>query len=892
MTRIEAITNFLKTTNSPHLAKLYTPEMEVQVNVAPDGGTRVNDIYKGRHWVGWKGQDGTFWKSFRIPLNADSMPQYTDRDIKFNLTDHVDGIGMTGWNWVQRESLWVGFDFDSIANHKAGLTQDALDNLLNILLNLDYTTIVKSTSGKGYHVYIHFSRPVKTENHTYHAALAKSILNYLIMDTGHNFKADVDVCGGVLWVYHRKQEGTDGLSLIKEGTTFDVTKIPSNWLDYVEVTSKKQKKTTLRQDMSELAASQNQVVLDPEHNALLKWFTEKAQRDYWWDNDHNMLVCHTLDLAQAHADLHLRGIFYTASSGSTTQNCFCFPMQSGSWVVRRHGKNVKEHTYWTIDANGWTRCMYNISAEVEPAARTNKGIRNAKNEYIFASHKDCLIALKQMDLTIQYSLEWLTIAGGPDRESKIKVKGDVLILSIKQLYPTEIQPDGFLLNKEYWEIIIDLPKNKKELSTPDNLIRHTISNGSEAGWFIKTQNSWISQSRANVYTVLIAQEDYERCDIEGLVGKCILTPWKLVNYPFLDEYPGGREWNKDAASFKIAPVSGSCSTWLSILQHCGKNLTDSVKNHSWCMENGINDGGEYLLCWLASMIQAPEQPLPYLCFFGEQNTGKSTLHEAINAFLLKKGYARADHALTNPSGFNSEIANAVLCVVEETDLRINKEAANRIKDWVTGKTISIRMMYRNTYDICNTTHWMQCTNDLNYCMVLPGDTRIVVVKVDRPNEEIPKQRLFDALEKEASAFLHLLQNIELPKSPTRLAIPVISTFEKSEVENSNRNLLELFVKERCYQRKGAYIDFEEFYVSFLDWIPPNERGTWSKNKISRSLPKTGLLCKGKHGADNKTILGNISLDPDVNEEAFYYRVNTFNGRMEKVENERSSTADS
>lgn len=887
MLRTEAISSFLKTIGNSHLTDLYNFNMETQVNVAQDNGTPINDIYKGKRWRGWRGPDGTIWKSFRIPLNADTLPQYTDKEQIFDLAAHVEGIGMTGWDWQNRESLWVGFDFDSIANHKAGLSQETLDSILNILLGLKYTTIVKSTSGKGYHVYIHFSRPIKTDNHTYHAALARSLLGYLTMETGYDFKADVDVCGGILWVYHRKQEGTDGLSLIKKGETFDVSKLPPNWMEHIQVTAKKRKKVALKQDISELSTSQSQVLLDEDHNRVLKWFTQKGAHDFWWDADHNMLVCHTLDLAQAHVDLGLKGIFFTASTGSSTQNCFCFPCAQGSWTVRRHGKGVKEHPYWTTDNSGWTRCVFNASAPVEAAAKTNRGIRNTKGEYVFNDHKNGLLAVKHMGIDIAEVTAWLDSTYGATRTLRLKTKGESLIISIQRLNDSESQPEGFLLNKDFWEIIVDLPKEKRELNIPDELIRHCISNSAEAGWFVRTQGTWVSQSRVNVSTVLIAQDDFERGDIELLMGKCILNPWRLVNKPFLDEYPGNREWNKDSACFKVQPLEGQCATWLKVVEHCGSSLSDSVRQHPWCVDNGIRTGGEYLLCWFASLLQAPDQPLPYLCFWGEQNTGKSTLHEAIDSFILKKGYSRADYALTNPTGFNAEIAHSVLCVVEETDLRVNKEAANRIKDWVTGRTISIREMYRNTYDINNTTHWIQCTNDLNYCIILPGDTRIVPIRVDRPSEEIPKQVLFNRLEAEAAAFLHLLLNIEVPRSPSRLAIPVLHTFEKGEVEAANKTPLERFIGERCSVVKGHTVNFDQFFMSFLDWLSPSERGAWNKNKMARDFPKTGLVCKGKYGSQNETVVGNLSLDPEATELDFYFKVNSFNGRLEQV-NEHSN----
>ena len=42
---------------------------------------------------------------------------------------------------------------------------------------------------------------------------------------------------------------------------------------------------------------------------FLDWFKENSKRDWWWDSDHAMLVCHTLDLKQAHTVLGFKGVF-------------------------------------------------------------------------------------------------------------------------------------------------------------------------------------------------------------------------------------------------------------------------------------------------------------------------------------------------------------------------------------------------------------------------------------------------------------------------------------------------------------------------------------------------------------------------------------------------------
>src|SRR5690606_35717584 len=150
----------------------------------------------------------------------------------------------------------------------------------------------------------------------------------------------------------------------------------------------------------------------------------------------------------------------------------------------------------------------------------------------------------------------------------------------------------------------------------------------------------------------------------------------------------------------------------------------------------------------------------------------------------------------------------------------------------------------------------------NYCPVMSGDTRIVVARVDKPNIEIPKQSLFRRLEEEAGAFLNLLFSIELHESDSRLAVPCLQTFEKEELEFDSKNDLEKFIEDKCYVRKGCKIPFEEFYSTFIDWLPADSRGLWSSIRTSRYFPKTGILCKGKQGKDSHTFVGNLTLDPE------------------------------
>jgi hypothetical protein len=128
--------------------------------------------------------------------------------------------------------------------------------------------------------------------------------------------------------------------------------------------------------------------------------------------------------------------------------------------------------------------------------------------------------------------------------------------------------------------------------------------------------------------------------------------------------------------------------------------------------------------------------------------------------------------------------------------------------------------------------------------------------------EIPKIELFKLLKEEASGFLHLVLTIELPPMPGRLALPCIKTIEKKELEQMNSSDLERFMEEEIKVCSGKMVTFDEFCTRFQNWLSPDERFNWSKNKISRVYPKDRPYCKGRMGIHNVTYLGNITFNKD------------------------------
>jgi hypothetical protein len=348
-------------------------------------------------------------------------------------------------------------------------------------------------------------------------------------------------------------------------------------------------------------------------------------------------------------------------------------------------------------------------------------------------------------------------------------------------------------------------------------------------------------------------------DINIIIGSSVMKPWKLVNKPFEPEYTGDREWNRNAAKFRFTPNQEldnlSYPMWQSILDHCGAGLNDSILNNPWAKANGVKTGGDYLKLWIASIFQEPEQPLPYLFLWSmQQGTGKSIFHEALS-LLITKGYQRADLALTSTAGFNGELEGSVICVIEEVNLTENRTAHNRIKDWVTAPQLNIRHMYRSPYHIPNTTHWIQCANDYNFCPVFPGDTRVTMINVPPLSLErmIPKKRILPMLEKEAPHFLAEVLNIEIPECVDRLNIPVIDTEDKKATASTRISPVQGFLNDMTKDAPGY-------------WINPDN---WSKIKFGRTI--SPMYPKGRNPQNAQYYIGNIAWkDEEISERPKYF----------------------
>lgn len=555
---------------------------------------------------------------------------------------------------------------------------------------------------------------------------------------------------------------------------------------------------------------------------------------------------------------------FALANGVFTGNCYACPMRKGAWVVRRFGQGVQEHDSWTQDASGWTRCFLNREADLPTASKSFGGLEDKKGAFVF---RESEVASKAAAL-LGVHLNLPPIMGSRETRLKTQKDGRLQITVERKDSDRADEMVGWLPEKSEWMRIFNTQapaKTEVEVGNYDDMVRHLVSGAEDAGWVIKSDTEWCAEPMAHVMKAL-ASTGLKGEEVTGVLGGAVLRPWRIVNKPFQSEYPGDREWNRNAAQFRFAPSQDldnlKYPTWQKILNHCGSGLNAAVLKNDWCRNNGVVTGADYLKCWIASMFREPGQPLPYLFFHSkEQNTGKSSFWESIE-LLLTKGCQKSEAALTSQQGFNDELHGAILCSVEEIDLKNNKIAYNRIKDWVTGRNLLIHPKGGTPYQIPNTTHWIQCSNDYQSCPVFGEDTRIVMIHVPRIEaaDLIPRKAITVLLEKEAPDFLAEVLNLELPASNDRLNIPAIETEDKLMAQQLSKNEFELFLDDHCYEAPGNQIKVADLYDRFIERCDPQQVPRWSKIRMGKELPHK--YPKGRCRKDAQFYVGNIAFTRD------------------------------
>jgi len=550
-------------------------------------------------------------------------------------------------------------------------------------------------------------------------------------------------------------------------------------------------------------------------------------------------------------------------------NCFMRPKLGGGWDVYRFGEGCTEHPLWGKQGK-WTHTTFNYPATLRQICCSCGGFEapDGKGGYMFSLVEEIANALKLLSSNIEIPRG---VSDSDGRQFVIRPRDDGKIILVigKTRGDKPVDFPRYAKTSKGWERVVDdaVKTTDKEIedaemwSELDNQFRALKVGSRFEEWVLRDEEGdWITHPRENVKLFLVS-EGHTKNDV--IFGQAIFKCWKLVNRPFESEYPGGREWNRNATQFLYTPIElqegehAVHPTWNRLMRHCGIELDQLIPNLPWCKEWGIENGGDYLTAWVACMFQNPYGKLPYLFFYGPQNSGKSSFHEAL-ALLVTKGVCKADRALTSKSGYNGELTNAILGVVDEVDISKTGgiEAYNKLKEWVTGETLSVHAKYKQVEEVRSTLHLVQMANSRASLPVFPGDTRITAMNVPSLEEEIPRDKFRELLKREAPHFMRTLLDFEIPEATSRIMLPIIETQGKYDAAAVNNNPLDDFIDNNCYAIPGRSIALKEFKEAFFKTLEEYQETEWKNDReIVRILSERFPVGRGR---GNVQVVGNIS----------------------------------
>jgi hypothetical protein len=848
MSNIRAgIANFLKhsVADSPYLIPKWSIDLESQFLVHP-GNEEVEG--SANTWT-----DGSeTWCQHRWPSNAGTAPSYVDRPLTFSPMAHLTRVGSTWWDFKNRRSVAVALDIDLEGEHAEStttVTPAKLAELTKRLAKLDYLTLVRSSGGGGVHIYCFFDEDNQphSENHNEHTQVAHALVAKISEDLNYDLTQHMDAVGVVFWLWScDSPAGHPGYELIKEQTKFLKAEEIGRFMG-LNMAGPNQKikvkgfnESGDQVTNTEEGGGYKTYDLEPAHSEILKELEDMGY-SYIWTGEYNMAHTHTCALKALFEKRKaegrpLKGFFETISKGTdkTKPNCYMTPRPDGVFQIKRFGTRTAEHALWnTREDDTW--CYLNQDTQVLPVLKR------------FGAGYDGI----KLTITAQ-DLETVMNAFGETLGESHKAIGTsiTVIKRADGTFGAQIESDGHF---DGWQrrgkkLIRTLPLihkkaefNKTLLEEADDVVRFVVTPEHDPyGWAVKSGDNWI----------MFKSFDPVGCVLQNMFGKdaaplkaeMTTKPWVLHHEPFGKEYPGDRKWNKHAPQLAIEPakVAGPHQHWDMVMDHLGKTLDETVTRTNWCSQWGIHTGADYLRYWTSALIQDPMEPLPYLFFYGPQDSGKSIFHEA---------------------GYNFEVANAILGYVEEKDLSAVADTAyTRIKEWIMAKTMLIHQKGHTPYQQPNTLHMCHMANKPTACPMEDGDTRITAILVQVLQRIIPKKALARKLVEEAPFFLRTILTIDLPESHTRLRVPMLASEHKRDLEEMHQTPFESFTNEVLIPCEGQSVKFSDFYAKYKEFCAARSEEPAKKSHVIQLIRNRADKWVLGYGTGKQNRIANMTMD--------------------------------
>lgn len=245
--------------------------------------------------------------------------------------------------------------------------------------------------------------------------------------------------------------------------------------------------------------------------------------------------------------------------------------------------------------------------------------------------------------------------------------------------------------------------------------------------------------------------------------------------------------------------------------------------------------------WSATLIARPDIRMHYaLLMISEQTgTGKSTLGEIISTLVGPYNTSFPSESEIAEQ-FNSWLAKKRLVVVNEIYQGQSFKTANKLKSYITDRTVTMRLMYKDGVSIENYAHFYCCSNSLGALAIEGTDRRWYVPTLTEDKRPVDEwQKFFDWLNSGGYSIIaywaQAFGDYVMPGEPAPRSI------RKDQMIYESRSVAEREVVDLVESVNNQSLEVAFTMIDVFDWAVRNDpqRGKYDKPRTFQKIAREG-----------------------------------------------------
>jgi hypothetical protein len=271
--------------------------------------------------------------------------------------------------------------------------------------------------------------------------------------------------------------------------------------------------------------------------------------------------------------------------------------------------------------------------------------------------------------------------------------------------------------------------------------------------------------------------------------------------------------------------------------------------------NGDTDIYNYLIKWLAYIIQKPAKPNTAILMIGNHGVGKTIFWEFFIRSIIGNRNTYVCSTLDEiTSRFNSHIANKRFLLVSECK-GSSKHDHDKLKRVITDSTLSIEKKGIESYELASVHCVAITSNHRDHHFIDKDDRRFVVVECSNDKRDAEYfDTLASVMEDYSNDFYTYLYRMDLSDfRPSNIPMSNI----KNDIIESNIHPVQQFLTEYVWNdwRVGSLV-----YKDYLEWcregniasVPANKFKIHSGFMIDTRHSRDGVMYKTRKGTNTRT----------------------------------------